>query len=174
VAEKVDSQDICFVNKAHYTDFVEQYLGIEPNQGLIVDSCGCVRGYHTGVHHFTIGQRKGLGLALGYPVYVRGLDPYSNTVKVGTNQDLYDKKFVVEDVNYIVKDHPVDNHRVEVKIRYSPLAIPGSLIPINQHNVMIDLDYSVRAVTPGQAAVFYQEDTVIGGGTISRVLNQEV
>ncbi len=170
VAEKAESQEICFVNEGHYSEFVEQYLEHKPRVGTIRDAGGRVLGRHTGVYHYTIGQRKGLRLALGHPVYVVDLDPGSNTVTVGTNKALYHKSCLVDQVNYIAQEL-CNAARVLVKIRYSSLAVPAQLLPLDKDQVRIDFEDPQRAITPGQAAVFYQGDKVIGGGTISSSFN---
>ncbi|CFX88286.1 tRNA-specific 2-thiouridylase [Syntrophomonas zehnderi OL-4] len=171
VAEKAESQEICFVDQGHYAEFVEKHLKLVPRPGSIVDSKGAVLGYHQGIYHYTIGQRRGLGLAMGCPVYVTGLDPDCNTVKVGSDSDLYGKSFLVNEINYIARDWQLEKRRLEVKIRYTASAQPASLTPLNSDEARIDFDYPQRALTPGQAAVFYQGERVIGGGTIKRIIN---
>jgi tRNA-specific 2-thiouridylase len=171
VAQKPESQEICFVPGGDYTKFLDAYrkeqgaLGDEP-QGEIVSGDGAVLGRHSGVHRFTVGQRKGLGIATGSPLYVLSLDPKSRRVVVGLDQDLHTRTCVVRDVNWIALEEPPASLRVEVKIRHQHTPAPASLIP-DADGARVEFDAPQRAVTPGQAAVFYQGDLVIGGGWIA-------
>jgi tRNA-specific 2-thiouridylase len=171
VAQKPESQEICFVPGGDYTKFLDAYrkeqgaLGDEP-QGEIVSGDGAVLGRHSGVHRFTVGQRKGLGIATGSPLYVLSLDPKSRRVVVGPDQDLHTRTCVVRDVNWIAFEEPPASLRVEVKIRHQHTPAPATLIP-DADGARVEFDAPQRAVTPGQAAVFYQGDLVIGGGWIA-------
>lgn len=166
VADKADSQEICFVEKGSYADFVEQYLNHKPGCGPIVDNSGARLGTHSGIYRYTIGQRKGLGLALSYPAFVTGLQPESNTVTVGKNQELFKSGLRADQVTYISGEAPRNALAVNVKIRYSAPAVPALLNPLRPDQVEIKFEQPQRAITPGQAAVFYQENEVIGGGII--------
>lgn len=170
VAEKADSQEICFVSK-DYAEFVEEYLGVTPLPGEIIDANGRLLGYHQGVHHYTMGQRKGLGIALGDPVYINGLDPVHNIVQVGDIQSLLKTGLLVEDVNYISGEAPAGDLQVNAKIRYSATAEPAKLIPEDGNRARLRFEVPQKAITPGQAVVFYQGDKVLGECTISEVLD---
>ena len=122
-------------------------------------------GHHSGVHRFTVGQRKGLGIATGSPLYVLSLDPKSQQVVVGRDEDLYTQTCVVRDVNWIAFDEPPASLRVEVKIRHQHAPAPATLVS-GAYGARVEFDAPQRAVTPGQAAVFYQGDLVVGGGWI--------
>jgi tRNA-specific 2-thiouridylase len=171
-ASKGDSQEICFVPNGDYAAFIEAYFreqGIEPGEaaGEIVDTSGKRVGAHTGVHHFTVGQRKGLGIARPEPLYVIATEPAARRVIVGSNDDLLRDSLVAARVNW-VSIPPIDaERRVEVKIRYKHSAAPAMLVPMDDPaQVRVLFDSPQRAITPGQAAVFYDGDTVLGGGWI--------
>ena len=167
VAAKNDSQEICFVPDGNYAAFIDAYFreqGIEParTRGEIVDQDGRVLGEHTGVHHFTVGQRKGLRVARPEPLYVIATDPSSQRVIVGGNNDLLRRSFAVRDVNWISTAPINEPTRAEVKIRNKHTAASATVLPGGE----VHFDEPQRAVTPGQAAVFYQGDLVLGGGWI--------
>ncbi len=166
VADKADSQEICFVEKGSYADFVEEYLHHRPEPGPIIDTGGKRLGTHSGLYRYTIGQRKGLGLALGHPTFVTGIEPESNTIIIGDNQELFKNGLRADQVTYISGEVPRDDLTVNVKIRYSAPAVPAILIPLGPDQVEIRFAQPQRAITPGQAAVFYQGNEVIGGGII--------
>ncbi len=172
VAHKPESHEICFVPDGDYARFVERYVedkGIElpETSGEVVTEDGEVLGRHQGIHHYTIGQRKGLGVALGKPMYVTRIEPASRQVVIGENPSLFKKSFEVRDVNWISipsLDKPL---RVETKIRHQFPPAPAVVTPTtNARRVAVEFDLPQRAVTPGQAAVFYQGDLVVGGGWI--------
>lgn len=172
VAEKPDSQEICFVPNGDYASFIDAYFreqGVERNatQGEIVDTSGRVMGEHTGVHHFTVGQRRGLGVAAGEPLYVIATEPATQRVVIGRNDDLLRAKLVAKNVNWISVAPIAKPLRAEVKIRNKHSAAPATLYPCaDPHEVEVRFDEAQRAVTPGQAAVFYSGDLVLGGGWI--------
>jgi tRNA-uridine 2-sulfurtransferase len=172
VASKNDSQEICFVPNGDYAAFMNAYLrdtGVTTEQttGEIVTTDGRTLGRHEGVHHFTVGQRKGLGIAAGEPLYVIATDPASQRVIVGRNDDLLCPRFFAKDVNWISiagVSHPV---RAEVRIRNKHTPAPATLHATNDPaRVEVVFDQPQRAVTPGQGAVFYEGDVVLGGGWI--------
>src|SRR5262245_15661001 len=174
VAAKGDSQEICFVPNGDYAAFLTAYLkdiGVEPGEtrGAIVATDGRTLGQHEGVHHFTVGQRRGLGVAAGEPLYVIATDPASQRVVVGGNDELLRARFIVENVNWISiagADQPV---RAQVRIRNKHAAAPATLHAVGDaHRVEVVFDEKQRAVTPGQGAVFYDGDLVLGGGWIAR------
>ncbi len=171
-ADKPESQEICFVPDGDYAGFVERAAGgRDVRPGVIVDSAGNTLAHHAGIHHFTIGQRRGLGVAAGEPMYVRRIDPRDGTVVVGRREELGAAGLIARDVTLVdwrrERDIPC---RVEVKIRYRHTPVPASL------SIGTDCRAEVRflegrpAVTPGQACVFYRDEEVVGGGFIERAL----
>jgi tRNA-specific 2-thiouridylase len=171
VAAKGDSQEICFVPNGDYAAFLNAYLrhkGIpEPRtRGEIVSGDGKALGEHAGVHHFTVGQRRGLGIATGEPLYVIATDASSQRVTVGPDSELYRATLVAAEVNWISVPPPSREIRVSVKIRNKHVPAPGTLVPREGGRVQVRFDQPQRAVTPGQAAVFYDGDLVVGGGWI--------
>ena len=171
VAEKAESQEICFVPSGNYVQFIEAYLGergeaIPQSEGDLVTTSGELIGRHRGVHHYTIGQRKGLGIAAGRPLYVVELDHAANRVVVGDDAELRSETCEVRDVNWIsfaVLDAPV---RATVKMRHRHEPAAATVEPIGATSARVMFDAPQRAITPGQAAVFYSGDLVLGGGWI--------
>jgi tRNA-specific 2-thiouridylase len=172
VAAKGDSQEICFVPNGDYAAFLDAYLkecgqALPPGHGAIVTTDGRTVGEHRGVHHFTVGQRRGLGIATGEALYVIATDPQTRKVVVGGGSQLLRSRALVKDVNWISLAGPREPLRVQVKIRNKHAAAPAWILPAAQPNrVEVSFDEPQRAVTPGQAAVFYQNDLVLGGGWI--------
>lgn len=172
VAGKGDSQEICFVPNGDYAAFIDAYfreqgIGRVGARGEIVTSAGRTVGEHAGVHRFTIGQRRGLNVAAGEPLYVIATDPATQRVIVGRNEELLRSRLSVENVNWIAIAAPDEPLRAEVRIRNKHAAAPATLYP-GAGDVEVRFDEPQRAVTPGQAAVFYQGDLVLGGGWIAR------
>lgn len=170
VAGKPESQEICFVPGGDYTRFLEAYqreqgTPLSQMEGEITSTDGKVLGRHSGLHQFTVGQRKGLGLATGSPLYVLSLDTANRRVVVGEDRELQTVTCRVRDCNWIAVEEPTAGLRVEVKIRHQHTPAPATLYPEGD-TVRVQFDAPQRAVTPGQAAVFYQDDLVIGGGWI--------
>ena len=172
VANKGESHEICFVPNGDYARFVEIYVerkGVngKEREGEIVASNGEVLGAHRGIHHFTIGQRRGLGVASGRPQYVTKIEPASRRVFVGPRDELLRKKFSARDVNWISIPKLDEPLRVDVRIRHQFKPAPGEVRPAGDTaRIEIEFDAPQPAVTPGQAAVFYQSDLVVGGGWI--------
>ncbi|MDR1657087.1 MAG: tRNA 2-thiouridine(34) synthase MnmA [Deltaproteobacteria bacterium] len=166
-ADKPDSQDICFVPEGRYVDFLAK-LGLPPKPGDIVDRQGQKLGQHKGLSHYTIGQRRGLGLCRPTPYHVLELDPTLNRVVVGSFEDLAQDRALIEDCNFIALDRLTKPLEVTVKIRYRQTEVPAEISP-HPKGVALVFKNSQKAVTPGQAAVFYQGEIVLGGGTISRI-----
>jgi tRNA-specific 2-thiouridylase len=169
VSEKKESQEICFVGR-HYTDFLKTYSADCFAAGAIVDKQGIVLGKHAGTGNFTIGQRHGLGIAAKVPLYVTAIDRQSNTVQVGPKQEVLRKACILEDtkfVNGIIREP----FRCRVKIRYLHREAQATVIPIASRAEVI-FDQPQFAITPGQSAVFYKRDVVLGGGIISNVLSK--
>jgi tRNA-specific 2-thiouridylase len=172
VAEKNDSQEICFVPNGDYAQFIDAYfkeqgIDAETARGPIVDRDGRVLGEHAGVHHFTVGQRKGLGIAAPQPLYVIATEPASQTVMVGGNDDLLRECLVAREVNWVSIAPITEPHAAQVKIRNKHTPAAATLNPLpNGSSLSVRFDEPQRAVTPGQAAVFYDGDLVLGGGWI--------
>ena len=172
VASKADSQEICFVSRGmDYTDYIEETARSEiQGPGNFVDENGIVLGIHQGIIHYTVGQRKGLGLALGYPAYVKEIRADRNEVVIAKEEDIYSKVIICKDVNLMSVasiDRPI---HCSVKIRYQHQGQGALVEMIDEDSVRISFDEEVKAPAPGQAAVFYdEEDRIIGGGIISSV-----
>ncbi len=164
---KPESQEICFVQGRSYADFVEKYSETTSgDRGEIVNLAGAVVGSHLGIHRYTVGQRKGL-MATGKPQYVVRIEPASNQIVVGDDADTAEQRFAVRDANWIAIERPSDPIRCSIQIRnrFEPQA--GSVF-IEDGRTIVRFDTPQRAVTPGQAAVFYWDDVVVGGGWIVR------
>jgi tRNA-uridine 2-sulfurtransferase len=172
VAAKQDSQEICFVPNGDYAAFIDAYFrekGIERDRtrGEIVNTEGRVLGEHTGVHHYTVGQRKGLGIAAPEPLYVIATEPASQRVVVGRNEDLLSPSLFAKDINWVSIAPITAPRRAEVKIRNRHEPAAAMLLPAGaETRAEVRFDAPQRAVTPGQAAVFYDGDIVLGGGWI--------
>jgi tRNA-uridine 2-sulfurtransferase len=172
VAEKPESQEICFVPEGSYARFIEAYLAEQGSEapaepGEIVTRDGKVLGRHEGLYRYTIGQRRGLGLATGRPVYVSEIDVPANRLVVGEEEELGQQTCEVRDVNWIAwdsLDRPVE---VQAKIRSKHQPAPARLEPLDRARVRVRFDLPQRAVTPGQAAVFYSGEQVLGGGWVA-------
>lgn len=165
-ASKPDSQDICFVPDGNYADFIERYSGKKQEPGDFVLQSGEVIGRHRGMIHYTLGQRKGLGIAYKEPLYVLAKDADSNTVVLGSEKDLYKKEFLVDDCNFIAIEKLTDSMHVTCKVRYRMQDEPAIIEPADDGKVKVTFMKAQRAITSGQAAVFYDGDLVVGGGTI--------
>lgn len=165
-ARKPDSEDICFVPGGDYAGFLKNVMGIHQKPGNFVDRKGKVLGTHKGLIHYTIGQRKGLGLSFESPKYVLKKDKVTNTVVLGDNKDLFSDRFLVGDVNLIALERLTEPKEAGVKVRYSQSESPATLYPLEDGKIQVRFQEPQRAVTPGQAAVFYDGDIVLGGGTI--------
>ena len=166
-ADKEESMEICFVPDNDYGRFLEQAKLVQKHRGEIVNLHGQVLGEHDGIEFFTIGQRKGLGLSSAKPLYVIELDAARNRVMVGDDAALARDEFVAEQCNWIAFDTPAATFQATVKIRYNHPGTPATMTPLGRGTVKVKLHVPQRAITPGQAAVFYQEDVVLGGGWIS-------
>ena len=166
VANKKDSQDICFIPDGNYKKFIENNSDIKPKPGNIVNSRGDVLGKHTGLYNYTIGQRKGLGISYKEPLFVIGFNILKNEVIVGVEGELYTKEAVVNDINLILFDKIEDELEVDVKTRYSSKVAKAKITQIDNDTIKIIFNEPQRAVTPGQSAVFYIDDIVVGGGKI--------
>lgn len=165
-ARRKESQDICFVPDGKYAEFIERETGKPLQPGCFVDASGKVIGEHRGIARYTIGQRRGLGIAAGHPVFVCGKDAEKNIVRVGEEELLFRKELDVRDVNLIACSRLTGKIRAEVKIRYSHGGSPAVVEQTGEDSLHIEFLEGQRAVTPGQSAVLYDGDTVIGGGII--------
>ena len=166
VASKPDSEDICFVPDGNYKKFLENNSDIRPKKGNIVNSKGEILGTHTGLYNYTIGQRKGLGIAYKVPLFVLGFNPSKNEVIVGEESELYKKEIEVTDVNLLLFDKLEGKVEVDIKTRYSTKSAKGTIEELENGNIKVVFDEPQRALTPGQSAVFYIGDIVAGGGKI--------
>ena len=165
VADKPDSQEICFVPDGEYAAVIDRRLPAD-RSGLVVDAHGRVLGRHDGVHHFTVGQRKGLGIAAGEPLYVVRLDAGRRLVEVGPRADLDRPGLSASRVNWVSGTPPADAFRAEVQIRSRHAAAPARVTALEGDRMTVEFDVPQAAVTPGQAAVVFQGDEVLGGGWI--------
>jgi tRNA-specific 2-thiouridylase len=176
VSEKKESQEICFVPDGDYAGFIDRYLEAEdandrlPGSGEIVDTSGRVIGRHEGIHRYTIGQRRGLGIADERPLYVISIDADKNRVTAGSSEELLGNEFTVAQVNWIAFDNPNEPVRAEVRVRYRHTAAPATITPLPNQRARIIFDEPQRAITPGQASVFYRGDEVVGGGWIVKTV----
>ena len=171
VAEKAESQEICFVPSGNYVNFIAAYLGekgesLLEEEGDLVTTTGEVIGRHRGVHHYTVGQRKGLGVAAGKPLYVVELDRAANRVVVGDDADLRTEVCEIRDVNWISFATFQEPVRAEVKIRHRHEPAAATVEPLDASSARVIFDEPQRAITPGQAAVCYSGEVVLGGGWI--------
>jgi tRNA-specific 2-thiouridylase len=167
-ADKADSMEICFVPDNDYGKFLQQAGLVEKHPGEIVDLSGRVLGHHDGIEFYTIGQRKGLRIAAAKPLYVLDLDPERNRVVVGDGSHLECDTFTVQRCNWIPFAHPPAALEARVKIRYSHPGTPATITPQGAEAATVKLHAPQRAVTPGQACVFYDADVVVGGGWIAK------
>ncbi len=166
VAHKKDSQEICFVPDNDYAGFIEEHTGKHIEKGNYVQKDGTVIGQHEGIIHYTIGQRKGLNLAMGRPVFVTEIRPESNEVVIGENEDLFVHSLLCDRVNFMAIEKLEDGMNLMAKIRYNHAGAPCTLEDAGNGKVKVTFTEPQRAITPGQAVVFYQGEYVAGGGII--------
>ncbi len=165
-AHKSDSQDICFIPDGDYASFIEKHLGEKYPSGNYIDESGKVLGKHKGMIHYTIGQRKGLGISMNKHIFVVNKDPYNNTVTLADEDKLFNNKVVIRNINLIPFDKIDGRIRVEAKIRYSQSQSPAYAEQTGEDEITLTFDTPQRAPAKGQSAVMYDGDTVIGGGII--------
>jgi tRNA-uridine 2-sulfurtransferase len=175
VAEKPESMELCFVPNGNYVQFIHAYARetgapLLDNEGEIVTEDGAVIGRHSGVHNYTIGQRKGLGFATGRPVYVVAIDPEKNRVIVGNDDDLRGRTLEIENVNWVSIEEPAAPLRAQVKIRHKHQPAEATVEALPGLRARITFDAPQRAITPGQAAVLYDNDVVLAGGWIGKAV----
>jgi tRNA-specific 2-thiouridylase len=166
-AQKHDSQDICFVPDRDYAAFIERYTGRPAREGAVLSLDGKVLGRHKGIIRYTIGQRRGLGIALNEPVYVASKSVADNTVTLGPEASLYTQSLTANNINLIAYERLEKPVRVRVKTRYLQAEQGGIAEQLDNDSIRVVFDKPQRAVTPGQAAVLYDGDVVVGGGTIT-------
>jgi tRNA-specific 2-thiouridylase len=168
VADKVESQDICFVPGRDYADFVRRRSPDAPqtNPGPLVDGGGRVLGRHKGSIHYTVGQRRGLGVASTEPLYVLRVEARANRVVVGARSELGNDTLTVRELNWVSCEPPREPLEAEVKVRYRAPALPAVVTPLPRDRARVTFAGARPAAAPGQSAVFYQDDVVLGGGVI--------
>lgn len=167
VAQKKDSQEICFIPEDNYQDFLQKYGDIKTKKGNIVLRDGTILGEHQGLIHYTIGQRKGLRISYAKPLYVLGLDRNKNEVIVGTEEELYQKELYANHLNWMTFDQLSKNLPCKAKVRYRAKEATCTVYPEEGEKVRVLFDTEQRAITPGQSIVFYDEEgIVLGGGKI--------
>lgn len=170
VAEKPDSQEICFVPDDDYKSFLEEKAPASLRPGNFVDTAGKIIGRHKGLPLYTVGQRKGLGIAAGRPLYVVALDDERNEVVLGADSDVFASALVAGDLNFIAFDRPLGPFAANAKIRYSAREAEAVVTPLPDGGASVVFREPQRAITPGQSVVFYEGDIVLGGGIISRTI----
>jgi tRNA-uridine 2-sulfurtransferase len=174
VAKKQESQEICFVPDGKYSEFIDRYLEHEdrsdevPSGGEIVSTAGAVIGSHSGIHRYTVGQRRGLGIANEKPLYVVHIERAKNQIIVGEAEELESSEFVAKGVNWVALDEPQEPVRAKVKVRYRHEPAKATIYPLPEGRVHVVFDEPQRAITPGQATIFYDSEEVVGGGWITR------
>lgn len=166
VADKPDSQDICFLPDGNYQGFLAEYAGKKAVPGNFVTRDGKILGTHKGITNYTIGQRKGLNLAMGYPVFVTEIRPETNEVVIGEHESLMKTELKACEVNWTAIETPESPIKVTAKIRYAHQGASATVTPMGTDCAEVVFDEPQRAVTPGQAVVFYDGDMLLGGGTI--------
>lgn len=166
VANKPDSEDICFIPDGNYKKFLEVNSNIKPKQGNIVNTKGEVLGKHNGLYNYTIGQRKGLGISYEVPLYVVGFNKEKNEVIVGEENEIYSKEMLVNNINLLLIDEIKEKMQVSVKTRYSVKEEKATIEMIDKDLIKVTFENPTPRITPGQSAVFYIDDIVLGGGKI--------
>lgn len=169
VSEKPDSQDICFVEEGRYSDFIEQYASKSKKTGCFQNKEGEILGEHKGIENYTIGQRRGLGVAYGEPLYVTDKKSDENIVVLGKSKERFKKAFIASEMNYIAFEKPPAEFRAKAKIRYSMSEHEATIIPMKEDRARIEFDVPQPDIAPGQAVVLYRDDVVLGGGVIEKV-----
>ena len=168
VANKPDSEDICFIPDGNYKKFLEENSDLKPKQGNIVNKNGEILGKHNGLYNYTIGQRKGLGISYKEALFVIGFNREKNELIVGTNEDTYKKEMLVSSLNWLLTDRLEEILEVNVKTRYSTKESKATIEQIEDDLVKVVFEEPVQRITPGQSAVFYIDDVVLGGGKIQK------
>ncbi|REJ77472.1 MAG: tRNA 2-thiouridine(34) synthase MnmA [Acidobacteria bacterium] len=173
-ADKPESQEICFVPDGKYSEFIDRYLEVEgrgsdiPEAGEIVNTSGEKLAEHSGIHRYTIGQRRGIGISHEKPLYVVKIERLKNQIIVGEKEELLSSSFKTKGVNWVAFDEPSEAVRAEVKVRYRHKPVMATIVALPEGRAKITFDEPQPAITPGQATVFYEGEEVIGGGWIER------
>lgn len=165
-ARKPDSQDICFVKDGDYAGFLKREMNISCPPGEFLYKDGTSLGKHQGIIHYTIGQRKGLGISYEHPIFVLDKNPRTNVITLGENTDLFTNRLTAKELNWIAIDSPKAAIKVKAKARYSQKEAAATVHPLENGEMLVEFEENQRAITKGQAVVFYEGDVVIGGGTI--------
>ncbi len=173
VAQRPESQEICFVPDNDYAGFLRTRIPEALRPGPILDVENRVLGEHNGIAHFTVGQRRGMGITAPHPLYVIAIRSNENTIVVGKDEHLYEKTLLASRINWISKNRLIEPLRVKAKIRYKHREAKAILSPVDSDQALLEFEKPQRAVTPGQAAVFYEGDVVAGGGVIERIQGRE-
>ncbi|MBI5961667.1 MAG: tRNA 2-thiouridine(34) synthase MnmA, partial [Chloroflexi bacterium] len=172
VAQKHDSQDLCFLADGDYRRFLRQHTPDSTHPGPILTRDGRELGQHTGLSDYTIGQRKGLGISSPEPLYVLATDPARNALIVGTVDELGQRHLITGRVNWIAGEPPVSPFRADVKIRYTARPAPALVTLLDDGRAEVEFDHPQRDITPGQSAVFYDDAVCLGGGIIIRSMER--
>jgi len=165
-ANKPDSEDICFIPDGNYKRFLEENSNLKPKKGNIVHVNGTVLGKHNGLYNYTIGQRKGLGISYKEPLFVVGFNRAKNEVIVGEKEYIYKTEMIVKNINLLLVDKIEDSMKVSVKTRYSSKEEMATIEMVDEDTIKVVFENPVARITPGQSAVFYLDDIVVGGGKI--------
>jgi len=167
VSHKNESQEICFIKDNNYKKFINEHKTKNMPKGEFVDSKGSVLGYHSGITNYTIGQRRKLGISIGKPMYVLDIDKESNRIVLGSNNELFSTHLIAKDLNWIMIDKLEKEMEVKAKIRYGAKPADAAISPLENNRVKVIFTTAQRAITKGQAVVFYNDQYVVGGGIIS-------
>lgn len=173
VAAKRESQEICFIPDNDYAGFIRDYLPEADKPGPILDEFGNSLGTHQGISGYTIGQRRGLKIAAGQPLYVIAIDPARNAVIVGDKHSTYDDEFIAFNLNWVSGERPTTPKSLKARIRYRAPEVEATIGPSEEGQVQVRLAEPQMAITPGQAVVFYDVDSVVGGGTIEQAIRHK-
>jgi tRNA-specific 2-thiouridylase len=171
VHDKPESQEVCFIAETSYHSFLLERVKGSVEPGPILDKDGNILGRHKGIPFYTIGQRRGLRLAKGKPLYVIRIDREKNAIVVGGEEEVRSDTFIVDSVNWIVPPEMIPFHNAHVKIRYNHPGSEASISPRGEGGLEVKFKSPQKAITPGQAAVFYDGETVLGGGWIKEIIN---
>ncbi|MBI6871588.1 tRNA 2-thiouridine(34) synthase MnmA [Clostridium aciditolerans] len=170
VHNKKDSEEICFIPDNDHGSYIKKQVPGKVREGYFVDKQGNILGKHKGIVYYTIGQRKGLGIALGTPVFVTDINPLTNTVVLGSEEDIFKTELIAKDINFIPFDKLEDTMEVMAKIRYSAKPEKAWITPLEDGRVKVKFENKQRAITKGQSVVFYDKEYLVGGGIIDEII----